>query len=741
MRFPLILRSCVASTVARFTMWLGLIAILLGVSSCAFTRAQSPPGNAVVLLHASNAVVHGTMLRYEPETNKNCLGYWTKAEDWADWTFEIPRAGSFEVEVWQGCGKGHGGSDVAVEVGGKRFDFVVEDTGHFQNFTPRRIGRVELPAGKHVLAVKPQRKQAAAVMDIRRVRLLPVNPLPAPAAGAKALSHGRRVLFLGDSITHAGEWIEFVEAYLRLQSPAESYDFINLGLPSETISGLSEPGHAGGSFPRPDLHERLDRALAKLKPDVIVACYGMNDGIYYPFGEDRFAAFKSGMLKLRAKAATAGAKVIHVTPPTFDSVPIKANTLPAGRDEYRQPYVGYNDVLDRYSEWLVSQRAQGWQVVDIHAPMNRFLIERRADDSRFRLAGDGVHANTQGHWLMAREFLRSLGVPDAALVADSFELATLGAPISPEVLELVKRRQRLLKDAWLSEVGHQRPGMGKGKPVADAEREAAELEARLKSVKPPRYPGKRSVWNGFDRYDFEVGGKPVMVVAPKSDAPGRPWVWHGEFFGHKPAPDIALLGRGFHIVSMGVPDLLGGPQAVAHWNVLYQELTEKHGFAKKAALVGLSRGGLYCYNWAAANPDKVACIYGDAPVCDFKSWPGAFGKGKRSEADWQRILQLYGFKNDDEAKAYAKNPVDNLAPLAAAKVPLLHVYGDADEVVPWDENTGVIAERYKKLGGSITLIAKPGVKHHPHGLVDSTPIVTFIWENTASKEAKAWFAR
>ena len=110
-----------------------------------------------------------------------------------------------------------------------------------------------------------------------------------------------------------------------------------------------------------------------------------------------FAAFKNGMVKLREKAAAAGAKVIHLTPPTFDSVPIKANTLPAGRDEYRQPYVGYNDVLDRYSEWLVSQRAQGWQVVDIHSPMNALSsTRRRADDSRFKLAGDGVHASTQG---------------------------------------------------------------------------------------------------------------------------------------------------------------------------------------------------------------------------------------------------------------------------------------------------------------------------------------------------------
>jgi lysophospholipase L1-like esterase len=455
---------------------------MVGVSSCALRQASSPPASALITLHASNAVVHGTMLRYEPQTNKNCLGYWTKAEDWAEWTFDVPRAGSFEIEVWQGCGKGQGGSDVAVDVGGKRFKFVVEDTGHFQNFTPRRLGRVELPEGKHTLAVKPQRKQAAAVMDLRRVRLWPVNPLPPAAPGVKALSGGRRVVFLGDSITYAGEWVEFVEAYLRLQDPTASFDFINLGLPSETVSGLSEPGHAGGAFPRPDLHERLDRALAKLKPDVIVACYGMNDGIYYPFGEERFAAYQSGMRRLREKAAAAGATVIHVTPPTFDPVPIKANTLPAGRDEYRQPYEGYNDVLDRYAAWLVSQRAQGWQVIDIHRPMNEYLAARRADDARFRLAGDGVHANTQGHWLMAREFLRWLGVPDTALAADTFELATLGAPAAPKILELVKRRQRVLKDAWLSEVGHRRPGMAKGKPMAAAQREAEEVEKELKAM-------------------------------------------------------------------------------------------------------------------------------------------------------------------------------------------------------------------------------------------------------------------
>jgi pimeloyl-ACP methyl ester carboxylesterase len=239
-------------------------------------------------------------------------------------------------------------------------------------------------------------------------------------------------------------------------------------------------------------------------------------------------------------------------------------------------------------------------------------------------------------------------------------------------------------------------------------------------------PGKTSDWHGFTKHDFEVDGKSVLIVAPKEAAPGRPWVWHGEFFGHKPAPDIALLGKGFHIAYMRVPDMLGSPQAVAHWNAFYKEATEKYGLSKKVALVGLSRGGLYCYNWAAANPERVASIYGDAPVCDFKSWPGGKGKGKGSARDWKLVIERYGFKDEAAALAYDKNPVDNLKPLAAAGVPLLHVYGDADDVVPWEENTGLIAERYKQLGGSILLIGKKGVGHHPHGLEDSTPIVDFI---------------
>ena len=172
------------------------------------------------------------------------------------------------------------------------------------------------------------------------------------SAAAPMFGAAKRVVFLGDSITYAGAYVETVEAYFVTRFPDRGVAFINVGLPSETVSGLSEDGHAGGQFPRPDLHERLDRVLAQLKPDFVVACYGMNDGIYLPFDEARFAKYRDGLQRLRDKCAAAGAKVLHVTPPTFDEV--------------KGGHPGYANTLDRYSDWLLAKRADGWDVVDLH---------------------------------------------------------------------------------------------------------------------------------------------------------------------------------------------------------------------------------------------------------------------------------------------------------------------------------------------------------------------------------------
>lgn len=305
-----------------------------------------------------------------------------------------------------------------------------------------------------------------------------------PAADTSIMEGVKRIVFLGDSITYSGAYVDILEAAFRVGHPDSPVEFINIGLPSETVSGLSEPGHAGGAFPRPTVHERLDRVLAKAKPDLIVACYGMNCGMYYPLSDDRFAKYREGMELLRKKAAAVGAKVVHITPPVFDPLPIKARLLPAGLPEYKQPFEGYNTVLDRYSEWLVSQRAQGWIVVDGHFPIARHIAAERERDPAYKLAGDGVHINTTGHWLIAREVLRHFKGPEDKL-AEAKDGAAFLASIHPrgaELLKLIAQRQAILKDAWLTECGHLRPGMKKGIPVAEAQAKWTELEPKIAEV-------------------------------------------------------------------------------------------------------------------------------------------------------------------------------------------------------------------------------------------------------------------
>jgi lysophospholipase L1-like esterase len=306
-----------------------------------------------------------------------------------------------------------------------------------------------------------------------------VLTLAAPAlAEERPLAGVKRVVFLGDSITYSGAYIEDLEAVLRVRNPGLRAEFLNLGLPSETVSGLSEPGHAGGAFPRPVLNERLDRVLEATRPDLVVACYGMNDGIYYPYDEARARKYQDGLIHLRERCRAVGARVLHLTPPVFDAEPIRDRTLPAGLKEYRQPFEGYDAVLERYSDWLLARRREGWDVVDVHAALRGHLDNWRRTDPGYRLAGDGVHANEVGHWLIARAILQHWGVPRDSLGNESGVASVLGDdPHGPEILTLIQKRQRLTKDAWLTATGHKRPGMKAGLPLDEARKQAAAIEA------------------------------------------------------------------------------------------------------------------------------------------------------------------------------------------------------------------------------------------------------------------------
>jgi lysophospholipase L1-like esterase len=280
---------------------------------------------------------------------------------------------------------------------------------------------------------------------------------PASASDADALA-GRRVVFLGDSITQAGGYVGFTTYYLERLHPDRDFDVLGLGLASETLSGLSEEGHAGGKFPRPCLFERLGRLLEKAKPEVVFACYGMNDGIYQPLDRDRFAAFQTGVKKLIEQCKAAGVKQIYlITPPIYDFTPQAAE-------------FNYDAVLAEYAKWEAGLKTPGVTVIDLHPAM------RKAREGRAKpFSPDMVHPGDDGHLLMARTVLAALGErpPDETL-------ATIKAD---PVYKLVEQKRALRSAAWMRHVGYTREKTVKPEPLGTAEADAARVQEKIDAIR------------------------------------------------------------------------------------------------------------------------------------------------------------------------------------------------------------------------------------------------------------------
>lgn len=275
----------------------------------------------------------------------------------------------------------------------------------------------------------------------------------------------KRILVLGDSIAYQGNYVEDVEAWFVTRFPDSPKEWINAALPSEAVSGLSEQEHLTKfGFKRPDLRDRLDRALTEIKPELVVACYGMNDGIFLPFDSERFLKYQEGILWLKSKCREAGTQVLFLTPPVYD--------------EEKGDKKGYANTLDEYSKWLISKRAEGWWVIDIHGAMKEALDLSRKENPAFFYAKDGIHPDEKGHWTIARCFLQSLGAKDLEGVNSPEEMV---ANISrgKEILEKIQQRQRFMKDAWLTSIKHHRPGMKKGIPIEVAKEKYAETQSQI----------------------------------------------------------------------------------------------------------------------------------------------------------------------------------------------------------------------------------------------------------------------
>ncbi|OQA86482.1 MAG: Alpha/beta hydrolase family protein [Lentisphaerae bacterium ADurb.Bin242] len=233
------------------------------------------------------------------------------------------------------------------------------------------------------------------------------------------------------------------------------------------------------------------------------------------------------------------------------------------------------------------------------------------------------------------------------------------------------------------------------------------------------YPaGSTEKWFGGVKHKFRFEGHDAFIVEPEKPAEGVPWSWCLEwpdaFVERCAAPE--LLAKGFHHVHVNVHGTWASPEGMKVLEAFYAMLM-KLGFHKKAMLMGLSMGGLYSFRFAMENPEKVAVIYGDAPVCDLREYP----EGNRG-----KVYAAYGFKSPGDPRISKLNPMEHLDILVRAKIPVILVVGTADEVVIPALHSDRLEKRYRELGGEIKVLRRPYVGHHPHGYDDPSQVVDFV---------------
>ena len=226
---------------------------------------------------------------------------------------------------------------------------------------------------------------------------------------------------------------------------------------------------------------------------------------------------------------------------------------------------------------------------------------------------------------------------------------------------------------------------------------------------------------------FLVAGRTAFLIPPKNSAvavtvKSKPWVWYAPTLEKYPGKEERwmfeqFLAAGIAIAGIDDGESYGSPAGRKLFSALHAEMTNTRGYAPRPVLLGRSRGGLMLLSWAADNPEKVAAFAGIYPVCNLASYPGL-----------AKAAPAYGLATDQLAAHLPEfNPVDRLAPLVAARIPLFAIHGDADKLVPLEANSALLKQRYTALGGAMELIVPPGQGHNLWpGFFQCAELVAFV---------------
>ncbi len=249
-----------------------------------------------------------------------------------------------------------------------------------------------------------------------------------------------------------------------------------------------------------------------------------------------------------------------------------------------------------------------------------------------------------------------------------------------------------------------------------------------------RYPeGEIVDWYGYRRHNFALDGSKGFIVEPPHPAAGLPWSWclqwADSFVPRTPA--LKLLDRGFHHVFFDVFSTYMNANGVKKLEKFYH-LLQSIGFHKKAALFGMSYGGLFSLRWAAEHPETVGVIWLDAPVCTLafraerneSNTSPEFLKNCQQEA--KKHFAAYHVADAGGLAQHPLNPINNVLPIAKAQIPILAIRSGQDRSVLPESNIDVLEKRLLEAGGKIQVVRRNYFGHHPHGLDNPAPLVDFI---------------
>ncbi len=225
---------------------------------------------------------------------------------------------------------------------------------------------------------------------------------------------------------------------------------------------------------------------------------------------------------------------------------------------------------------------------------------------------------------------------------------------------------------------------------------------------------------------LRVGESNAFVIMPPASVRVKgstPWVWYAPTLGDRhPSRDEQwmidqLTSAGIAIAGVDVGESYGSPKGVRVYQQFYRQLTGERGFRTKPVLLARSRGGLMLYSWAVSHADCVGAIAGIYPVCNIASYPGIETAAP--------AFDLTAKELKDSLMQY--NPIDKLQALAKASVPVFHIQGDSDKVVPHEENSGLLASRYRTFGGPVEIELIGGQGHNIwRGWFESTTLTQFM---------------